>query len=90
MVFGKKDLEAQDYFWDENALYKGEPTRRVFDRHNGNQVLFLINHYGSLTGTLSLEEGRAIESWLRNQLPMASMSEVSVSRWISHTAAVSP
>ena len=41
MLFQKQDLEGTGYYWieKEEHLYTGQPSRRSFDKFNGNQVL---------------------------------------------------
>jgi hypothetical protein len=86
MHYSKKDMEFTHYRWieegDTSSLYAGEPSRRIFDPHNGDQVLFLINYYLSTKGNYSVTEGRAIESKLAHNLPISSQSERSVFNWL--------
>jgi len=67
---------------DEKDLFNGQPTRRVFNRFNGDQVLFLINFYGSLSDKFTIQEGRKIEYEIHNHLPPEVKSEISVFKWI--------
>lgn len=69
-------------FNDNSKLYTGQPTRRLFDRFNSSQVLFLINFYGSLSGRITLAEGRSIEQQIANELPEGVKSEISVFNWL--------
>jgi len=86
MHYFKKDMEFTHYRWidgsDANLMYAGEPSRRIFDPYNGDQVLFLINYYFSTEGNYSISEGKAIESKLAHKLPIASQSERSVFNWL--------
>ncbi|MEK7224454.1 MAG: hypothetical protein AAB221_02080, partial [Bacteroidota bacterium] len=62
MHFLKEDLTGTHYQpADNKQLFTGQPTRRLFNRFNSSQVLFLINFYGSLSERFTLEEGRTIE-----------------------------
>jgi len=81
----KHDLVGTEYTWlneGEENIFKGQPTRRAFNRFNGDQVLFIINFYGSLTDQSSIREGREIESDLINYLPLGQQSEISVFNWL--------
>jgi hypothetical protein len=80
MHFQKQDLEGTHYDWtgDKQHLFIGEPSRRSFDRFNGNQVLFLINIYGSLTDGFTLQDGKSIEKRIQYDLPDDAKSELSV------------
>ena len=73
------------YEWTKdpiNFLFTGVPTRRIFDRFNGRQVLFLINSFAQLSKSFSLEEGREIENLVLNHLPLNTQSEKSVYNWL--------
>jgi hypothetical protein len=88
MHFLKHHLTASHYFWLEEGkknIFVGQPSRRVFDRYNGDQVLFMINFYGSLFDRSSIMEGKEIENHLINQLPIETQSELSVFRWLRST-----
>jgi hypothetical protein len=46
MYFKKEDLAGTHYTWsanDKKQVFTGRPSRKSFDRFNGDQVLFLIN-----------------------------------------------
>ncbi len=84
MHFQKQDLNGTEYYWTEDSatLFTGQPSRRSFDRRNGNQLLFLINFYGSLSGQFTLQEGQQIEQKIVHELPEDAKSELSVFNWI--------
>ena len=88
MKFQKQDLAGNHYHWTEEEahLYTGQPSRRIFDRFNGYQVLFLINFYASLSEKLTLREGRTIEQKIQHELPDGIKSEVAVFNWIRNIA----
>ena len=78
-------MQSNHYSWSDNPealLFKGQPTRRSFDRFNGDQVLFIINYYGSLLDVFTPQVGRRIEYEISNQLPLEAKSEISVFNWI--------
>lgn len=87
MHFQKQDLEGIHYNWaeDEKHLFTGSPSRRTFDKCNGNQVLLLINFYGSLSDKFTLKEGKKIEKRIQDELPEGAKSEISVFNWIRNT-----
>jgi hypothetical protein len=89
MHFQKQDLTGTHYNLkdDRKELFMGQPTRRLFDRFNSSQVLFLINFYGSLSERFSLEEGRTIEMQIATRLPVEVKSEISVFNWLRNAAA---
>lgn len=73
------------YEWSNEvsqSLYMGEPGRRIFDRFNGNQVLYIINFFGQSIGQLTVPDGRQIEQLILSQLPLNTKSEMSVFNWL--------
>jgi hypothetical protein len=85
MPFLKEDLAGQHYSWTNiinESAFTGHPSRRLFDRFNGHQVLFIINFYGSLTDRFTTGEGLKIEELISEQLPMEAKSEISVFNWL--------
>ena len=92
MHFDKNDLVGTHYSWADEGkhVYMGEPSRRVFDKFNGDQVLFLINFYGSMaSGKFTVTEGKAIEQKIIHDLPSDAKSEISVFNWIWNTSDIS-
>ena len=86
MALNKQDLEGTHYSWHTGShkqLFSGQPSRRIFDRYNGDQVLFLINYYCNLTGQSNITDIRRIEYDIIHHLPENIKSEVSVFHWIS-------
>ncbi|GAB3416196.1 hypothetical protein [Niabella aquatica] len=87
MHFQKQDLVGTHYTWNKTQpSFSGQPSRRSFDKNNGDQVLFLINYYASLAGLSSLSEGRMIEQTITRDLPDNAKSEVSAFHWIRRSA----
>ena len=87
MQFQKQHLDGTHYRWSENEghFFIGEPSRRNFDRFNGNQVLFLINYYGSMADRFTVDRGKCIEKSIQYDLPEEARSEISVFKWIWNT-----
>ena len=85
MEFLKKHLLSNHYNWETNSNhseYTSDPDRRLFDRLNGNQVLFIINYFGKSLGMLTLIDGRKLEELIVTQLPQNTKSELSVFNWL--------
>lgn len=82
MPFIKEDLKNNNYHWTNNFSFTGSPSRRLFDKFNGNQVLFIINFFGALSGRQTLQECRHIEELITTKLPTDIKSEMSVFNWI--------
>jgi len=92
MHFHRNDLVGTHYSWADEGkhFYTGQPSRRIFDKFNGDQVLFLINFYGSLSGDkFTITEGKAIEQKIIHDLPSDAKSEISVFNWLWKTAVIS-
>jgi hypothetical protein len=87
MLFTKQDMSFVHYRWDTeeqpaSSIYNGEPARRPFDPFNGDQVLFLINYFGTVNGGLTIRQGRFLENRIAYQLPIGTQSERSVFSWL--------
>lgn len=84
MSFLKEHLLNDHYSWNNsgNSLYTGNPSRRPFNRFDGDQVLFIINSLGSLGNTFTLHDGRRIEEMICRQLPLEAKSEMTVFHWL--------
>ncbi len=82
MPFLREDLMYNHYKWNSGFGFIGSPSRRLFDRSDGQQVLFIINFLGSLNGHTGLKEGRRLEELIRNKLPDDMRSEMSVFNWL--------
>lgn len=84
MSFAKEHL-AGLYTWtpeQETSLFEGLPSRRTFDRFNGNQVFFIISLLLETLGNPSIEQGREIEMLIINKLPFEACSEYTVFNWL--------
>ncbi len=84
MHIQKQDLDGIFYNWPEEGkhVFTGQPSRRSFDKFNGNQVLFLINFYASLSERFTIQEGKSIEHSIQHNLPEEAKSEIAVFNWI--------
>jgi hypothetical protein len=85
MNFSKENLANEHYMWIEESnkdLFSGTPSRRLFNKLNGDQVLFIINSYGSSSDQFTIEDGRKIEEMISKELPSETKSELSVLQWL--------
>ena len=85
MQFLKEHLRAHNYSWINESIFTGDPSRRLFNRYNGNQLLFIINLYASMTEEFTINSGMKIEDMLMNKLPIEAKSEISVLKWLNQT-----
>jgi len=86
MRFLKEHLGTNNYSWINESIFTGNPSRRLFNRYNGNQLLFIINLYASLIEEFTVNMGLKIEDRLMNQLPVDAKSEISVLNWLKQTS----
>jgi len=85
MIFLKEHLSKRHYNWTiglNHSTENNEPDRRIFDRFNGFQVLFIINYFGKSVGKLTVTDGLKVEELISAQLPQEVKSEVSVFNWL--------
>ena len=85
MIFLREHLRESHYNWTvglNHSTANNEPDRRIFDRFNGFQVLFIINYFGKSLGKLSVTEGLKVEELISGQLPLEVKSELSVFNWL--------
>jgi hypothetical protein len=81
----KEHLRKTHYNWTiglNHSTQNNEPDRRVFDRFNGFQVLFIINYFGKSLGKQTVTDGLKIEELISAQLPLEVKSELSVFNWL--------
>lgn len=89
MLFVKEHLSAGNtYTWSDEFIFDGTPSRRLFDRQNGNQLLFIINLYASQAEKFSEEDVQRIEDMLVNKLPEQVKSEISVLNWLKENGQI--
>jgi hypothetical protein len=84
MLFTKEHLSGF-YKWfpeTERSIFDGNATRRLFDRFNGNQILFIINLLMDTCGNYSIELGKKIEEMILDKLPLGTKSELTVYNWL--------
>ena len=84
MTFSKQDLMG-NYTWtpdSESSPFTGVPSRRIFDRYSGNQLLFIINSLAALSDSFAIEDVMKIEAIIIDHLPMNTQSEISVFNWL--------
>jgi len=87
MFYLKEHLLGKQYSWADTAnelKYTGGPSRRAFDRSNGNQVLLIINFLGKTMGKETVNDGRKLEELILTQLPEDAKNEMAVFNWLRH------
>jgi hypothetical protein len=84
MLFSKEDLQGF-YNWGtdpEKMSFDGNASRRLFDRWNGDQVLFIINILLNNSTNTSVSDGQKIEKLILDRLPTGAKSELTVYNWL--------
>ena len=89
MLFSKEHLTGF-YTWTAGTkiAFEGDPTRRLFDRWNGEQVVFVITHVLKSCGDLSIGLGKKLERLIINKLPFDPCSELTVFQWLQKEMAL--
>lgn len=84
MLILKEHLKGEYGWMPEGArpAYKGEATRRLFNRRDGVQVLFIINVFVQQNCTPTIQDGLKAEELLLEKLPFGNKSELSVLQWL--------
>ncbi|MDB5230822.1 MAG: hypothetical protein JWN76_1627 [Chitinophagaceae bacterium] len=85
MFFEKEHLTGSNYDWHEDynpAKFAGTPDRRLFDRFDGNQLLYMINSFGESIGNLTVDDGQRIEKMILTELPLDIKSQIGVFNWL--------
>jgi len=84
MVFLAEHLNGTNYTWPANntSFVLTEPDRRIFNRLSGNQVLGMINFFGTSVGQLTINNGQRVEDLILHELPVEIKSELAVFNWL--------
>lgn len=88
MIFLKEHL-AGSYEWPierEGLRFDNIATRRLFNRWNGYQTLFVINVFLMQAGLVPEQYGKKAEEMLLTKLPLNAMSEKKVVAWLNEQA----
>ena len=84
MIFSKNYLNSVYEWTPENkkSIFTGGPSRRPFNRLNGDQVLFIINYFLNSFEYWSVDDGKRIEQLIIDKLPFSTSSEITVFHWL--------
>lgn len=85
-LISKSDLFYKDYSWTavsgDNPKVTGEPDSTLFNRHEGYEVLYLINKLAEIWKLNKKASATKMEKMIRNHLPSDIRSQVNVKQWI--------
>ena len=84
MDFLEEHLNGKNYTWQANdkSSVLTQPDRRIFDRYSGNQILHMINFFGTSVGELTIHDGQKIEDIILRELPLEIKSQLAVYNWL--------
>lgn len=85
-LFNKSDLYYSDYRWTahpgDDPHVTGEPDSTLFNKHEGYELLYLINKMAEKHGFMQKESGEKIEKMIHDHLPSNIRSQQDVQKWI--------
>ena len=86
-TYKKSDMVYDDYSWKamdhDNPKITGKPDSTLFNRHEGYEVLYLINHLLKEKELTSVRSGNKMETLIREELPGNIRSQENVKEWIN-------
>lgn len=85
-LFSKSDMQYKDYQWtaypNDNPRVAGKPDSTRFNRHEGYEVLYLINALADEWNFKNVADCLKIEKMIRRKLPSNTIMQVDVKEWI--------
>ena len=85
-TFLKSDLAYDDYDWSEykpnDPRVSGPPDDSVFNRKEGEEVLYIINLFASHVAWDVRSFGKKVEQLIHDHLPDSITSQEEVLEWI--------
>lgn len=86
MNFSRNDMVYTDYSWTaikgDDPRISGKPDSTLFNRHEGYEVLYLINALAKEQNFVQKNTGQKIEKMIRMKLPGDVRSQEKVKNWI--------
>ncbi|MBI5847216.1 MAG: hypothetical protein HZB31_04585 [Nitrospirae bacterium] len=84
----KGDLYFKDYQWKayagDNPEVTGEPDSTLFNRHEGYEVLYLINKIAARNVFKQKASGTKLEKMIRYELPSDVRGQERVVNWLEN------
>lgn len=84
--FKRGDLVYKDYSWTaidgDDPKISGEPDSTMFNRHEGYEVLYLINKCMDTWGLTGVSKSQKLERLIREELPSDVRSQKNVQEWL--------
>ena len=86
IFFTKRNLTLHDYRWTElpkdNSKISGKPDLTLFDRLEGNEVVYLINNLMILWNYRFSNTGNKMERLIREKMPPEILTQEAAKNWI--------
>ena len=86
-LYNQSDLIYKDYQWtaypNDNPHVTGAPDSTRFNRHEGYEVLYLINKLMPAQGLDQKTDGNKMEKMIRQHLPSSMVMQTEVKKWIA-------
>ena len=84
--YNQSDLVYQDYNWtaysDGDPKVMGRPDNTLFNRIEGNEVLYFINKMAQIHSLTLKSDGEKMELMIHNHLPEEMKSQDNVKNWV--------
>jgi len=85
-IFTKTDMVFKDYRWsaypNDDPRVTGKPDSTLFNRHEGYEVLYLVNKLAELWTLRVVSACQKMERMIRQHLPSYTRSQTEVQAWI--------
>lgn len=85
-LFNKSIMQYRDYQWtaypNDDARVTGKPDSTRFNRHEGYEVLYLINALAEEWDFKNVNSCLKMEKLIREELPSKTIIQVDVKQWI--------
>ncbi|HEY0176850.1 MAG TPA: hypothetical protein VGC08_10755 [Pedobacter sp.] len=86
VLFTKRNLYYHDYLWAEylkdDSRISGKPDSTIFNRTEGNQVVYLINKLMILWSYRFSNTGNKMEKLIREKMPEEIQTQKEVQDWL--------
>lgn len=85
LLYQKHDLLFNDYDWTtlaDHVKFQGAPDRNMFVRHEGNDVLYMINYFCNVMDYKTKTHAGRIEMLIHDKMPIEIKSQKSVFQWL--------
>ena len=85
-LFNKADMQFENYQWtaypNDNPRITGKPDSTRFNRHEGYEVLYLINALAESWEFKKISSCLKNEKMIREKLPSTTITQIDAKEWI--------